>query len=259
MCRLAAYLGPTVPLARFLLEPPHGLLQQARAPRELTYTTVNADGFGIGWHDAAGRCGRYRNVLPIWSDPNLESLGPALHSPLWCATVRSATPGHGYGYANLQPFATDGLLFMHNGFVRDFAQGVRPRLHRYLDPEIQAGVHGDTDSEWLWALLRHHLAQDPGMGLETALGESFELLGRWLDQEAAMLNVVICDGRRVIAARHALNDACPSLYYTTDDDHFPGGQLVASERLTASDYWQAVPEHGLLILDPEQPPELLSL
>jgi len=256
---MAAYLGPAVPLARFLLEPSHNLVRQAREPQELTYTNVNADGFGMGWYGPDGRCERYVSPLPIWSDPNLASLGRSLHSPLWFAAVRSATPGHGIGYGNTQPFEAGGVLYMHNGFVREFADTLRPRLHRYLDVNVQAQIHGDTDSEYIWALLRHHLVQDPAMGLEAAMGESFELLSRWLDEQPAMLNLVVSDGQSIHAARHAINAPCPSLYYTTDDDQFPGGQLVASERLTASDYWQAVPEHCILILDPQQPPELMPL
>ena len=31
---------------------------------------------------------------------------------------------------------------------------------------------------------------------------------------------------------------------------FPGAQLIASERLTDSPFWQIVPEHQILILDP---------
>jgi glutamine amidotransferase len=72
--------------------------------------------------------------------------------------------------------------------------------------------------------------------------------------------VLISDGMRIYATRHAINHECPSLYYTTDDDSFPeDAQLVASERLTEGGLWQAVPEHHVLILDPQAPPELLAL
>jgi glutamine amidotransferase len=70
---------------------------------------------------------------------------------------------------------------------------------------------------------------------------------------------VITDGQRLYATRHGLNHECPSLYYTTDDELFPGGQVIASERLTGDSYWQPVPEHHILILDPDKPPELLAL
>lgn len=51
MCRLAAYLGPPITLARYLLDPPDNLVHQAWAPRELVYARLNADGFGFGWFD----------------------------------------------------------------------------------------------------------------------------------------------------------------------------------------------------------------
>jgi glutamine amidotransferase len=69
----------------------------------------------------------------------------------------------------------------------------------------------------------------------------------------------VSDGERLYAVRHALDDEPPTLYYTADDEAFPNAQLMASERLTESAFWQAVPEHHILILDPEEPPELLSL
>jgi glutamine amidotransferase len=95
--------------------------------------------------------------------------------------------------------------------------------------------------------------------METALGELAQRVEQWSRDQPSLLNIVVSDGERIYAMRHALNHACPSLYYTTDDEAFPNAQLVASERLTESTFWQSVPEHQILILDPEEPPELLSL
>ena len=89
MCRLAAYLGPEITLAHFLLQPRHSLLVQARQPQELRYTTVNADGFGYGWYAADQLPAAYTSPLPIWSDVNLQDLGRSLRSDLWLAIVRS--------------------------------------------------------------------------------------------------------------------------------------------------------------------------
>ena len=48
MCRHLAYLGPAVPLAALLLDPPHSLLRQSWAPRDMRGGgSVNADGFGV--------------------------------------------------------------------------------------------------------------------------------------------------------------------------------------------------------------------
>lgn len=259
MCRMAAYLGPAIVLEQFMLAPRYNLVQQARSPQETRYTKVNADGYGFGWFDDDGLPAAYVNVLPIWADPNLPHLGRSLAADLWFANVRSATDALPTGYTNTQPFYNDELLFMHNGFMRNFAADVRPMLHRHVDPDIQASIRGNTDSEYLFALLRHLLAEDQEMSVDGAIAVMFELLDEWIADAPAMLNLLVSDGEAVYAARHALNEACPSLYYTTDDDSFPGAQLIASERLTDSEYWRAVPDHSILILDPEQPPELLAI
>jgi glutamine amidotransferase len=256
---MAAYLGPLISAEQFMLRPVHSILAQARAPQETCYTKVNADGYGMGWYDAEGDPALYRSALPMWADSNLPYLARSLESDVWLANVRSATGGLSTGIDNTQPFLHEDLLFMHNGFIRQFREVVRPALHRFLAPDIQADIRGDTDSEYLFALLRHLLTQDEELSIEEAMATLFEVLGQWLDELPAMLNLLVCDGESLYAARHAVNEVCPSLYYTTDDEAFPGAQLIASERLTDSDYWTAVPEHALLILHPESPPELLEL
>ncbi|MEJ2346422.1 MAG: class II glutamine amidotransferase [Gammaproteobacteria bacterium] len=259
MCRMAAYLGPMIRLDQFLLRPPHNLLAQARCPQETCYTKINADGYGLGWYPDDDLPAVYVNTLPMWSDPNLPHLSRSLHADLWLANVRSATDGLAVSFTNTQPFQDGELLFMHNGFIRNFSDAVRPLMHRYLDPEIQAGIQGNTDSEYLFALLRHLLLADEELSIEGAIAALFEVLETWIGDTPAMLNLLVSDGAAVYAARHALSEACPSLYYNTDDDSFPGGQLIASERLTHSEYWSAVPEHSILVFDPEQPPELLAI
>lgn len=256
---MAAYLGSPVTAEQFLLRPAHSLLAQARAPQETCYTKVNADGYGMGWYDVDGAPALYRSPLPMWADANLPYIARSLESDVWLANVRSATGGLSTSMDNTQPFVDGELLFMHNGFIRQFREVVRPALHRFLAPDIQAGVRGDTDSEYLFALLRHLLTQDEELSLAEAMATLFEVAAQWLTDIPAMLNLLICDGESLYAARHAVNEVCPSLYYTTDDEAFPGAQLIASERLTDSDYWTTVPEHSLLILHPERPPELLEL
>ncbi|MDQ2693890.1 MAG: class II glutamine amidotransferase [Pseudomonadota bacterium] len=258
MCRLAAYIGPPIRLSQFLLAPPHGLLEQALKRGEMRYASFNADGFGVGWYAADGLPAVYVNPAPIWSDANLAHLARSLEGNLWLAAVRSATLPYTSGAANTQPFCDKELIFLHNGFIDDFI-GLRRTLRDVVQPHIEAQMRGHTDSEHLFALLRHLLDDADDLTVPGALGALFELLAEWLDGRAALLNVVVSDGRRLYAARHAINDACPSLYYSLDDDAFPGGQLVASERLTGAGFWQPVPEHHLLVLDPQEPPELIAL
>jgi gamma-glutamyl hercynylcysteine S-oxide hydrolase len=260
MCRHAAYLGPEIALAQFLLAPPHSLEVQAWAPRELRYARLNADGFGFGWYGVDDRAVHYVSPMPIWSDVNLPTLADNLRSDLWVAAVRSATPGLASSPANTQPFADGDYLFSHNGYLEAFTREVRPQILQWLEPEVESTLIGTTDSEYLLAVVRQILEEDEELPLEAALGEAFNLVGEWMGEGPALLNVIMSDGERIYATRHAINHECPSLYYTTDDDGFPeGAQLVASEPLTDGGLWRAVPEHHVLILDPEAPPELLAL
>lgn len=259
MCRMAAYLGPSIRLQQFLLQPEHSLVVQAYAPQELVYAKVNADGFGIGWYNQDNQPTSYRNTRPIWSDPNLANLAGVLEADLWLANVRSATPGNPVNHSNTQPFYHGDLLFMHNGYIGNFIEQIRPRLFEFLDNEILAGVQGNCDSEYLFALIRHFLADNEDMAIEEAIAESFSLLDDWLGNSEALLNVIISDGELLYAARHAINHDSPSLYYSTDDESFADAQLIASERLTSEGLWQPVPEHEVLVLSADEPPELLAL
>lgn len=259
MCRIAAYLGEPVTLEKFLLEPPHSLHVQSQAPRELKYARVNADGFGFAWYSPAEQPSVYVNPAPIWSDPNLPHLARTLTSDLWIASVRSATAGNPVSHANTQPFADGEFVFDHNGLIDDFHSRLLPKIIHELDPRYLPSIRGNTESEYLFALLRQLLANDPDLPMEAALVELLRRVEQWSNGCRCLLNLVVSDGERLYAVRHALEDDCPSLYYTTDDEMFPNAQLIASERLTDSSFWQSVPEHQILILDPEEPPELLFL
>lgn len=259
MCRLAAYLGPAVSLQQFLLAPPHSLYKQAWEPQELKYAKLNADGFGFGWYNPDGTPSTYTSTLPIWSDCNLPDLARTLTAPLWLAEVRSATQGNPVHQFNTAPFGDAQRLFTHNGFIREFHSSVLPEITAMLTPEIASGIRGNTDSEYLFACLRQLLLDDTSLDLPDAIRRLFTLLAEMVTNQAALLNIIITDSVNLYAARHGINHECPSLYYTTDIELFPGGQVIASERLSDDSSWQPVPEHHLLIIKPDKPLELLAL
>lgn len=257
MCRLAAYLGPSISLARFLLAPRHGLIQQSYAPREMRDGHVNADGYGIGWRADDRTLARLAYSMPIWADHNLPALAPHIHAPLWVANVRSATAGLANHPANTQPFSADGLLFLHNGYLADFP-AIRARMRRTLSHDIECSIEGTTDSEYLFALLRQILiAAD--FDVPEALRETARKLFDEFGVERGLLNVAVTDGERIHALRHAVGTQSPTLYFTTDDEEYPGAALIASEPLTEGAYWQAVPEHHILTVDGDKPAQLISL
>jgi glutamine amidotransferase len=259
MCRFAAYLGAPTTLGHFLLEPDHSLYRQAIAPKELRYTTLNADGFGFGWYGEEDEPLLYTNPAPIWNDPNLGALARTLTSDLWMASVRSATVGNPVGHANTQPFKDMELLFNHNGLIENFHEQVMPAIAGELEPGIFATVRGNTESEFLFAWLRQILVEDGELSIDEAVRELLVRLDDLLDGATALLNLLVTEGERLYAVRHAVGDDCPSLYFTTDDELFPEAQLIASECMTDSGIWHPVPPHHLLIIDPEEPPELIEL
>lgn len=245
MSRLAAYLGPPITLGQLLLMPGHGLVKDTYA-------------FGIGWYAPDGAPAIYTNPLPIWSDVNLPHLGRSLTSSLWLAHGQSAIPSCANQIA-IQPVHDDDFVFAHSGLIQDFRSTLCPSLRRFLAPEIEAEIQGNTEAECLFGALRHLLLGSDSLSVDRALMEMFALLDDWLDQLPALLNIIVSDGEGLYAARHAINTECAPLYFTTDDEAYLDGQLVATERLTPSEFWQPVPEHHLLVLDPYEPPELIAL
>jgi gamma-glutamyl hercynylcysteine S-oxide hydrolase len=241
MCRLAAYAGPPLPLHRLLLDPPHSLYKQSYAPAEMQGAVLNADGYGFGWYDGDGRPRIYTCSQPIWADSNLQDLADSLQASLWLANVRSATPGQPVNQANTQPFRNGRILFLHNGYLEDFDAGLRQAFHRRLDPVIQAELYGNTDSEYLFALLREVLREQGNGDICAALTALSSALEPMLDGRRALLGMVVSDGERLYALRHGFNCPPPSLYACHQAPAFPNALVIASERLIPGEYWQPLP------------------
>jgi glutamine amidotransferase len=249
MCRLLGYLGPAVQLDWLLSKPEHSLVVQSYKPREMTSGILNADGFGIGWYHPQKNSEpfTYKNTLPIWSDVNLPSIGRFVESGCVLANVRSATAGQPVDLSNCQPFQHRLILGIHNGFIADFRQTLyRPIRDRLNDIAYQA-IDGSTDSEHIFALVIHELEISPNMPLPNALHRALTTL-RTLAEEREVsfsANLILSDGKQLVASRFASRCATPSLYWLRDDPLFPQSILIASEPLFAGN-WISCPEHSLL-------------
>lgn len=249
----AAYLGPDLQLDQFLLEPAHSLLQQSLQPEKPGYS----DAFGIGWYAADGRPAVYAERLPPASDPNLPTLARSLAARLWLAALHDVAAPFA-ATLPLQPAHDARLLFLYPGFIEDF-KSLRPTVCEFLEPALAAELAGASAGEYLFALVRHLLRDDPTLDIPQALNTLVGLLQDWLGPRRALLNLVIADGERLYATRHAYRLESTPLFYTVDDDTFPEGQLLASARLTDAEFWQPLPAGHLLVLDAMQPPELVAL
>lgn len=233
MCRFVAYLGPPVTLEALLLAPEHSLLRQSWAPRHQRHGTVNADGFGVGWYDAARRPepARYRTARPMWADRSFASLAGVVASGAVLAAVRSATPPAPVEESGAPPFTEGPWLFAHNGAVDGFHAAPGIELRRQVSERARAGIEGASDAELLFALVLDRLHGGDSMG-EALVAVITAVEG----VTTSRLNLVLSDGKSVAAT--AFGD---SLFVRRGD-----GVVVASEPFDDDGCWQAVPDRSLV-------------
>lgn len=249
MCRLLGYLGPPILLDYILSKPEHSLIEQSYQPREMTSGLLNADGFGIGWYHAQQDTDpfTYKNLLPIWNDINLPNLSRYIESGCIVANVRSATAGQAVDLSNCQPFRSDRLLFTHNGFIQNFRHSLyRPIRSRLRDEAYQA-IDGSTDSEHIFALLINELLANPEISLEKALQNTLITLSdlAQFHQINVSANIIVTDGKQLVASRFGTGKPAPSLYWLRDDPAFPNAVIIASEPLFAGN-WIAFSENSVI-------------
>ncbi|BCJ54119.1 gamma-glutamyl-hercynylcysteine sulfoxide hydrolase [Actinoplanes sp. NBRC 14428] len=238
MCRHLAYLGPPAPLAALLSDPPHGLVRQAWAPRDMRGGgTINADGFGVAWYPpGAAEPVRYRGAMPIWSDAALPALAAATVSGAVLAAVRSATAGMPVTETAAAPFAEGRWLFSHNGVIRGWPGSVVKPAGRLPVRDLLT-LDAPTDAALLWALVRDRLRA--GAPAADAVAEVVAEID--LAAPGSRLNLLLTDGEQVVATTlgHALSVRAGT-----------GSVLVSSEPLDPGEEWEPVPEGHLLVATP---------
>lgn len=260
MSKIAAYIGSSLALEGFFTRPEQGLFHLATAPSNEDELGYVAGGFGLGWYNPGPNTATYINPLPCWKDPNLPGLLKSIRRRMWMGYLHGSDRNYSPCVENMQPLHQDDILFIHEGEIEDFLTTLRPYCLRYLAPEIEAGISGQTASEYLFALLRQRMTEEDHVSAKVALAEIAATLEVTLRDIKAGLNFIISDGLRLYAIRHSTNQPCTPLFYSEDDPSFPSGsQLVASAPLSSEGKWEEVPEHHMLILDPSHAPELVRL
>jgi hypothetical protein len=102
-----------------LYEGPNSLVGQSLHSR-LGAEPTNGDGFGVGWYGAPDTPGIFHSTEPAWNDSNLRELAGHISSPLFFTHIRAAI-GSAVQQTNCHPFRHDRWLFMHNGYINEFA------------------------------------------------------------------------------------------------------------------------------------------
>ncbi|WP_433382069.1 ergothioneine biosynthesis protein EgtC [Actinoplanes sp. CA-142083] len=232
MCRHLAYLGPPIPLSELLLDPPHSLAHQSWAPRDMRGGgTINADGFGVGWHTPGGVV-RYRRHTPIWSDTTLPGLAASVASTGVLAAVRSATVGMPVTESAAAPFGDGPWLFSHNGVVAGWPSAVE-KLAGTLPPVDLLTLDAPTDAALLWVLVRDRLraGSPPAQAVADVVADVLR------SAPGSRLNLLLTDGESLVATTvgHSLSVLSR-----------PEAVVVASEPLDDRPAWRPVPEGTLL-------------
>ena len=119
MCRWMAWFGQPVLIDEVLFKTQHGIVDQSLHAR-MGAEPTNGDGFGLGWYGSGEGPAVYHSVAPAWGDANLRELAAHIESPLFLAHVRAAI-GSPVQQTNCHPFRHGQWLFVHNGYIADFA------------------------------------------------------------------------------------------------------------------------------------------
>jgi len=264
MCRLVGYLGTqSVLLEDLISQPQHSLIVQSYQPQEMTSGLLNADGFGIGWYglERSQAPFFYKNTLPIWSDLNLGHLGRYVQSRCILANVRSATVGQSVDLANCQPFNYGQIIGIHNGFIEDFRRSLYRPLRSLLKDEYYQNIFGSTDSEHIlalfWQNLSQNLSDNSGNSMAVAMEQTLETILDLCHEYGvnASLNLIVSDGRQLVASRCARRSPPPSLYWQQNTDSV----VIASEPLSVDSNWIGLAENVILAVAPDLSFSFLNL
>jgi len=254
MCRFLLYSGPEVLVSSVVIDPDHGMIQQAERAHD-SITPLNADGFGVAWYvpsiSPIPAC--FRDVSPAWSNQNLKQITRVSKSHLIFAHVRAASLGN-VMQTNCHPFTFKNLTFMHNGTVPHY-KFIKRKMQNSLSDRAYGLIHGTTDSEMMFAMFVTHFerlvgeqgkedeayeardyTQDMGIALRAMLQEVHQLALEYENslsnpgvavesdgadslpytQAIGRLNVAATDGNSTVAARYVCSDpkTAHSLYYT---------------------------------------------
>ncbi len=265
MCRWLAYSGSPILIKDALYEGPNSLVNQSLHSR-LGAEPTNGDGFGVGWYGAPDTPGVYHSTEPAWNDENLRELSGHISSPLFFTHIRAAI-GSAVQQTNCHPFRHGHWLFMHNGYINEFAQ-IKRDLILAVDPSLYPEIRGQADTEVLFYLaLTFGLEDDPPTAVGQAIGLVEEVAERHSVPNPFQGTVATTDGESIWAFRYSSERKSRSLFYTTDvptlrklyperqlfQDVSDNARLIVSEPLgDVAGVWNEVPESSWGVIGPDR-------
>jgi glutamine amidotransferase len=209
VCRLFAYLAPEGSTAERELGE-RGILSF------LSLAQIHGDGWGWAGVQSPGDAPLvHKSTLSASKDPAFR---PSLRTGARAAMVhlRWATMGLEVETDNTHPFLADGVSFQHNGSLKPIE-----RVRALLSPEGVAGMHGDTDSEMYFALIREKMAT--GVGLPAATLATIRDLRDAFPESS--LNAILLDSEQLIVVHASARSVLPEtdvieiMQYDLPDEH----------------------------------------
>ena len=215
MCRWLAYSGSPILINQALYMPAHSLVDQSLHSR-LGAETTNGDGFGVGWYGDGPIPGVFHSTEPAWNDQNLHELADHISSPLFFTHIRAAI-GSAVQQTNCHPFRHENWLFMHNGYINEFAT-IKRDLVLAIDPSLYPGDpgpdrHGGAVLPRVDVRARGRSAgarssRRSGLSRRSAAGSASPIPSRARSPPPT--------ARRIWAVRYSSEGKSRSLFYTTD-------------------------------------------
>jgi glutamine amidotransferase len=107
------------------------------------------------------------------------------------------------------------LLFIHNGYIDNFRLTLYLPIRNQLCDDTYRSIHGNIDSEHIFALTIGQLKANPSVDLATALETGLKKLIQLSQTYDTFFsaNMIISDGTQLVAFRYSNRNVSPTLYY----------------------------------------------
>jgi predicted glutamine amidotransferase len=259
MCRLLAQISAEPrTVADLILDSDKSLLKQSSAKR----SCLQRDGWGIGWHDSAGKPLVVKSAQPIYKErAKLKKAAEQAKAKVVIAHVRAASnplklpPGRLLTPKNNQPFTDGHWLFAHNGTL-----SIPKEVTKALGP-LKSKLTAENDSEVYFLHLLKHLKKAGSFheAVEKALAELWDIWAGCKKAHPGLngpytgLNCLLTDGEELHAVCHqaakgmALFGACSpgQPWGQMSFARRPGRLVIASEDLDGGAWARLTPPETL--------------
>ena len=254
VCRIVGYYGQPIPLASVLADPPHSLIHQSYAPRELPDATHCGDGWGVAWfpsREPESPMGVFRTTRPLWNDENAKDMGHAVFAASLVANARLTLPNLEVTEVNTPVYTFEGRVQTENGGVDPWPGPFIRALRHELDTQAEAQLRGSTESEILaaiWStLFRGKCAGDASAALREMIKRVLKIVRR--HDGKIHENMLIAGPTELLAVRVAEGLEPHSLYRLDRGRLWPEGTVIASEPLDDDPGWESIPVGSLVRVD----------